>query len=420
LLISRIIHKSTVAEKWRQRAVSVLLDRVLRLISSDGYYREKSPAYAFLVFQYLTIALWCMKPTGKERCKIKSRRDALGKKLLRLRFETGRLPSLGDDDDARLLEFKPRHGRMHEHISFIDLISSAAIVGRQRADYVKGYEISMLRSGELEVSLNVDNLPIAKKVAPHIHDDILQVSLLCRGEPILIDPGTFSYSINPAKRDWYRGAISHNAPVISAKPTSEPWSHFRWNRIGRGASLGVKTSGQAVATSARRRDDAVRRHCVLWPGGMVLIDQIKTSLQLHTIKWLFHFGGGKIMTSPEGWSVANTTGDCEFRIGCSAAGDLNILGTKVVHCPWSPRYGVEKSGYGISASALNKDKGWMIWCFIRNRIHQQEIVLEPESRVQGRAVWRQEKETPLFSWQIRGGRFFLNIPGADSARFEWV
>ena len=44
----------------------------------------------------------------------------------------------------------------------------------------------------------------------HAHNDVLNYILNVNGEDILIDPGTFVYSSDPAKRNYFRSITSHN------------------------------------------------------------------------------------------------------------------------------------------------------------------------------------------------------------------
>src|SRR5690606_31591177 len=44
---------------------------------------------------------------------------------------------------------------------------------------------------------------------PHGHNDKLSFELWIGGEPIVRDPGSFTYTANPQKRNEYRSVVSH-------------------------------------------------------------------------------------------------------------------------------------------------------------------------------------------------------------------
>lgn len=52
----------------------------------------------------------------------------------------------------------------------------------------------------------------AKKVTGHIHDDILHIELNVKGEDILVDPGTYTYSADKTQRNNFRSCRAHIVP----------------------------------------------------------------------------------------------------------------------------------------------------------------------------------------------------------------
>src|SRR5262249_45636435 len=52
-----------------------------------------------------------------------------------------------------------------------------------------------------------------------------------RGFPLLIDPGTACYTIDPALRDRMRSTAMHNTVVIDGRPQSIPRGPFHWSHV---------------------------------------------------------------------------------------------------------------------------------------------------------------------------------------------
>jgi len=65
----------------------------------------------------------------------------------------------------------------------------------------------------------------------HAHADALSVVLTVAGVPLLVDPGTATYTMDPALRDRLRGAAMHNTVTIDGRSFAEPRGPFHWQSI---------------------------------------------------------------------------------------------------------------------------------------------------------------------------------------------
>jgi hypothetical protein len=64
----------------------------------------------------------------------------------------------------------------------------------------------------------------------HAHADALSMTLTIDGLPLLIDPGTGSYTVDPQLRDRLRSTASHNTLELDGRPQSTPAGPFHWQR----------------------------------------------------------------------------------------------------------------------------------------------------------------------------------------------
>jgi Heparinase II/III-like protein len=62
----------------------------------------------------------------------------------------------------------------------------------------------------------------------HAHADALSFDLTFGGRPLFVDPGTCSYSTDPATRDRFRATASHNAATFDGRSSSVMAGPFAW------------------------------------------------------------------------------------------------------------------------------------------------------------------------------------------------
>ena len=62
----------------------------------------------------------------------------------------------------------------------------------------------------------------------HAHADALSLTLSIRDRPLLIDPGTATYTMDPQLRDRMRGSLNHNTVCVDGRPQAIPAGPFHW------------------------------------------------------------------------------------------------------------------------------------------------------------------------------------------------
>jgi hypothetical protein len=87
-----------------------------------------------------------------------------------------------------------------------------------------GYYVSRSAGAHLVI----DGGPHGYRNGGHAHADALALTLSVHGRPLLIDPGTGSYTGDAALRNRFRSTASHNTVVVDDRSQSMPSGPFHW------------------------------------------------------------------------------------------------------------------------------------------------------------------------------------------------
>jgi hypothetical protein len=88
-----------------------------------------------------------------------------------------------------------------------------------------GYYVSRTAQGD---HLVFDAGPHGFLNGGHAHADALSLTLTIAGRPVLIDPGTATYTMDAELRDRFRSTPMHNTVVLDGRSQSEPLGAFHW------------------------------------------------------------------------------------------------------------------------------------------------------------------------------------------------
>jgi hypothetical protein len=112
----------------------------------------------------------------------------------------------------------------------------------------------------------------------HAHSDALSIVLTVAGQPVLVDPGTATYTMDPAARDRFRSTRMHNTVTIDGRDHAEPSGPFHWRSRPNARVLATRlapTFDFAQGThDAYERSTHVRSVLALHGIGWVIVDQI--------------------------------------------------------------------------------------------------------------------------------------------------
>ena len=278
---------------------AVLLQEAVAQIHPDGGHAERSAHYHRYSTDFYLLALNIARLTGDNAAR--TFEDAARRQAAFLRAiatDAGDLPLLGDDDGGQLF---PIGGRPPANCA--DSLAHAAVLlddpslsvgpipeetywfcGRDEAVTLPavasprpsqrfpdtGYCVLRNDRGD---HLIFDCGKHGFLNGGHAHADALSIVLTVAGRPLLVDPGTATYTMDPALRDRFRGTTMHNTLVVNDRPQSEPRGAFHW---------ASRTDAECTAWSTRpEKDYAEGRH-----DGYAGLTHVRRVVALHGIGWL--------------------------------------------------------------------------------------------------------------------------------------
>ena len=274
------------------RGLSGLESEVLRQIHPDGVPAEQAFGYLPFVWEMLLIALTAAEASGQTISQETRQRLAASLAFARqLRLESGRLPSIGDDDDGRILLADVDASRLdlvgNALAAWLGTDDSAALltgahslawllVGRTataanlpidgRVVYPDG-GYTVWRHGRQLVTF--DHGPLGYgSLAAHAHADGLAITVSFGPATLITDPGTSSYHGDHEARDRCRSTPVHATVHFGHRSQSEMLGPFLW---GRRATIAPR--GEAYECRWWSGEKHIRRVHVS-PGMVEIHDQV--------------------------------------------------------------------------------------------------------------------------------------------------
>jgi hypothetical protein len=344
---------------WERQARAELEREALEQTFADGVNREQAIWYHHAVADMMLVAGLVARANERDFAgEYWDRLEVMLEFIASLMDVGGNMPMIGDADEGVLVRFDPDP----DADVFRSLLSTGAVLFRRPAMRAKGREfddktrwllgdaahapferIDASRAfpvrrafpeggyfilGEdfetpREVRLVADAGPLGYlAIAAHGHADALAFTLSVGGFPILVDPGTFSYSAMPWRR-YFRSTAAHNTVVVDDRNQSQFGGSFLWLRHANAALDTFYASGDDQTLSAhhdgyQRLADPVRhRRTWRYTAGIAhlsitdeLVCEGKHSAAIH---WHFH---PECSVEVEGRTVIARRGGAQVSLRC--------------------------------------------------------------------------------------------------------
>jgi hypothetical protein len=290
--------------RWTDSGRRVLLQEIDRQIERDGGHVERSTHYHRYTLDFYLLALLTARRSGDldAEWRFTEAVERLAPFALAMADASGTLPRIGDDDAGRLW---PITGRDSADVRDSLAIAATVLNRPEWAPWGLTEEVIWLAGGsELRdrrlvrgerstatfpqtgyvTSRTADGDHLVVDVGPHgylngghAHADALAVTLSLRGKPLLVDPGTPTYTMNAALRDHLRSSASHNTLTLDGTSSAIPSGPFHWRtRTDSRLALARGNPRFVVIEGAHDGypDVTHRRIAFAGPRGYLFVDQV--------------------------------------------------------------------------------------------------------------------------------------------------
>ncbi len=240
-------------EKWIADAQEILEAEILNQTYPDGGSREQALSYQFFVIQFFKL------------CGVAGERynhpfsDAFWQRLAgmydfveRFRPFQGCLPMFGDQDDGYVVHFGAHIHDLNDHRSWRKALSGEAtphhlpsqmllpdgslsrmprprsVEAPAAAHAFRHAGHVILNQGGIAVLFDAAELGYGS-MAAHGHADALQVCVTWKGQPVLVDSGTYDYFTHPQLREYFRSTAAHNTIRLDERDQSLSAGPFMWS-----------------------------------------------------------------------------------------------------------------------------------------------------------------------------------------------
>ncbi len=249
----RVVPELRSAARWERIGRDLLVREGERQVHSDGGHVELSTHYHRYTLDFYLLALAVARKTGDPAAAVfEETVSRLATFCRALADDRGHLPTIGDDDGGTLF---PICGRSAANAS-ASLALAAAFL--DRGDLPVGAapeEVLWMAGGDASALPRTAGPTPGSRLFPetgyavlrsaashaildtgrhgflnggHAHADALSLVLSVGGRPLLIDPGTVTYTMDPSLRDRFRSTAMHNTVTVDGRPQSVPSGPFHW------------------------------------------------------------------------------------------------------------------------------------------------------------------------------------------------
>jgi hypothetical protein len=311
------------ASRWRRTGARLLEQQLARQVRTDGSHFEQSIYYHLYALDFFLLhGILETKAGGGLSKDYRRKVTRMVEFLQAVTGPSGILPMLGDEDGGRLFHpYGPRRRFASATLATAAQLGTAVPllpdepdlheqalwwVGAREAPQILTFArgcpvcsrhfrdagLVVLVSGILQIIFDAG--PFGHGSAGHSHSDALSLIIRFGEKEILTDPGTYTYTADPAWRAWFRGSKAHNTIRINGLDQAQPAGPFRWahppNVALRELSL---TDADDLVEAECRFDKFIHRRRLLFqkPDRLIITDEVSGPPGEHTVEQFWHPNG---------------------------------------------------------------------------------------------------------------------------------
>lgn len=255
-------------------AISELHANLLNDVREDGVHCEHSTHYHMLVLRSYVAAFENARRFGVNFPPAYDERlEKACEFAMHFHRPDGQIPALSDSDSGNYADLLAHAARLLNRPDFL----YAATVGTQGVAPVRrnvsflegGYHIQRSGWGNRETPFRQERFLVfdcgALGDGGHGHYDLLNIEVSAGGQPLIVDPGRYTYAEQtPNLRHWFKGTAAHNTVCVDGKDQTAyyrgkpkgklPEARFveRWSSPGFDMLCGVARSAEYEAVHTRR------------------------------------------------------------------------------------------------------------------------------------------------------------------------
>jgi Heparinase II/III-like protein/Heparinase II/III N-terminus len=374
----RVLPELKSARRWETIGRQILRNEADRQVCRDGGHAERSAHYHRYALDFYLLALTIGRLTDDPDVDLFAEVTARMAVFCRaLASDDGHLPTIGDDDGGSLFPIcdrrpadaadslslaaallnRPELAVGHPPEETLWMLggdrsqlrwptSSQSPESRLFAD--TGYAV--LRSRTCHAILDVG--PLGFLNGGHAHADALSLVMSIEGRPLLVDPGTSTYTMDAERRDLYRSTFMHNTLTVDGRPQSTPASPFHW-RSAVNSSLRFWRTGRGFDAVEGEHDGYLphrhRRAVLRDPSGLWLVADHFLGRGDHRldVRWHFDSAWRLIQSDSHAAAVSHVDGG---NAGIASTGSKLTHGVGGAFGWRAPVYGQHEPGLTIEVT----------------------------------------------------------------------
>lgn len=183
-------------DKQQHVTIKKLSAQFAHQVLPDGSSYEGSTSYHKLVTEMMQHFMLLTKHTKpKLDLEAEKRYNQMLQFLADCSDHAGNLVQIGDNDSGKIVagfQLPPQQIAEEKQITYPD------------------FGLTILRTSEAHITFRHQTYQ-PHQPSGHFHQDALSLTLSIKGIPLIIDPGSYRYTADPAMRNYFRSAQQHNA-----------------------------------------------------------------------------------------------------------------------------------------------------------------------------------------------------------------